>query len=321
MNRPMELYIWGGDWGLPSVDLDCLQVMAYAKFSGVPLQTTVTNNPFWTSNGSLPVFKHGTQVLSNFCEITAYLRKKNFSADFGLTPKQCAEIVAYTQLLKDQLYLGLQYVWWIDTKNYLELTRPWYSKALPFPFNYYYPGRYESEAKNHVEVLYDQYDDPSAIESYIYGEAEKCLTTLSIRLGDQEFFFGSHPTSFDAVVYAYLAPLLKAPFPKPVLQNYLKACTNLVKFVVRVTNRYFPYAAQEYEAKKSAEEGAKVKTTDPDDFPNRRRHQFIAGLFATAAMTSYALYTGLVQVAAKEEMTEKITDYEELFEAAENSED
>ena len=81
-------------------------------------------------------------------------------------------------------------------------------------------------------------------ELQIYAEAEKCLTTLSVRLGDQDFFFGSHPTSFDAVVYAYLAPLLKAPFPKPVLQNYLKACTNLVKFVVRVTNRYFPYAAQ-----------------------------------------------------------------------------
>jgi len=27
MNRPMELYIWGGDWGLPSVDLHCLEVM------------------------------------------------------------------------------------------------------------------------------------------------------------------------------------------------------------------------------------------------------------------------------------------------------
>lgn len=78
----------------------------------------------------------------------------------------------------------------------------------------------------------------------MYGEAEKCLTTLSVRLGDQEFFFGSHPTSLDATVYAFLAPLLKVPFPSPVLQNYLKACTNLVKFVVRITQRYFPYAIQ-----------------------------------------------------------------------------
>lgn len=53
----------------------------------------------------------------------------------------------------------------------------------------------------------------------------------------------------------------------------------------------------EYEAKKSAAGGAQEKTTDSEsDFPNRRRTQILAGLFATAAMTSYALSTGLLQV-------------------------
>lgn len=52
----------------------CLQ--AYAKFSGAPIQTCVTNNPFWTPKGRLPVFKHGKQVLSSFPEISAYLKRK-----------------------------------------------------------------------------------------------------------------------------------------------------------------------------------------------------------------------------------------------------
>lgn len=53
----------------------------------------------------------------------------------------------------------------------------------------------------------------------------------------------------------------------------------------------------EFEAKKSAAGGAQGKTTDSEsDFPNRRRTQILAGLFATAAMTSYALSTGLLQV-------------------------
>jgi len=78
----------------------------------------------------------------------------------------------------------------------------------------------------------------------VYREAERCLNTLSVRLGDEDFFFGSHPTSLDATVYAYLAPLLKVPFPSPALQNYLKSTSNLVKFVVRITQRYFPYSIQ-----------------------------------------------------------------------------
>ena len=78
----------------------------------------------------------------------------------------------------------------------------------------------------------------------VFREAERCLNTLSVRLGDEDFFFGSHPTSLDATVYAYLAPLLKVPFPSPALQNHLKSTSNLVKFVVRITQRYFPYSIQ-----------------------------------------------------------------------------
>ena len=27
MSRSMELEVWGGDWGLPSIDINCLQIM------------------------------------------------------------------------------------------------------------------------------------------------------------------------------------------------------------------------------------------------------------------------------------------------------
>lgn len=74
----------------------------------------------------------------------------------------------------------------------------------------------------------------------MFKEAEKCLNCLSNRLGDSHFFFGQYPCSLDAAVYGCLAPLLKAPFPSSLLQNHLKASTNLVKFIVRISQRYFP---------------------------------------------------------------------------------
>jgi hypothetical protein len=33
MNHPMELNIWRGDWGLPSVDLHCLEIMVGVSLS------------------------------------------------------------------------------------------------------------------------------------------------------------------------------------------------------------------------------------------------------------------------------------------------
>merc|ERR1712071_423619 len=65
------------------------------------------------------------------------------------------------------------------------------------------------------------------IETAVYKEAEECITLLATKLGEKDYFFGQSPCSLDAVVFAHLAPLLKAPLPSSVLQNHLKACTNL----------------------------------------------------------------------------------------------
>ena len=84
---------------------------------------------------------------------------------------------------------------------------------------------------------------------------------LARRLGDDLYFFGKSPSSLDALVYGHLAPLLKAPLPNPTLQNHLKACVNLVSFVVRITQNYFAETALEYEkvlSDKQAEEAARA---------------------------------------------------------------
>lgn len=73
------------------------------------------------------------------------------------------------------------------------------------------------------------------------NEAEKCLKTLSDRLGESEYFFGNRPSSFDAMVFAYLAPLVKAPFPNATLSNHVKGIANLSRFVARISQKNFRY--------------------------------------------------------------------------------
>lgn len=62
---------------------------------------------------------------------------------------------------------------------------------------------------------------------------------LSTKLGDKDYFYGQAPCSLDAVVFSHLAPLLKAPIPSAALQNHLKACPNLTRYVGRILQRYF----------------------------------------------------------------------------------
>ncbi|XP_025986876.1 metaxin-1 isoform X1 [Solenopsis invicta] len=291
----LQLDVWKGDWGLPSIDIECLQVLAYAKFSGVPLKVNLTSNPFRTPNGRLPLLRAGLRTLDTVKDILPYFRAKHIS-DCTLSDKHLADVIAYDSLLKEKLYPAFQFIWWIDKKNLDELVRPWYCKALSFPFNFYYPGKFERQAHALMQSLYPLEDNINVIENEVYSEAQKCLTLLSTRLGDREFFCGEQPSTLDAVIYSYLAPLLKAPLPNPVLQNHLKACTNLVKYVSRISQRYFENEYQTYEKHKAEKNVERGRRDSESEFPNKRRNQILAALVATLAMAGYALSTGIVEV-------------------------
>ena len=57
--------------------------------------------------------------------------------------------------------------------------------------------------------------------------------------------FLSSPTTLDAVVFAHLAVIWKAPLPNNKLFNYLQGYDNLCMFCGRILQRYFPQAQQE----------------------------------------------------------------------------
>lgn len=42
------------------------------------------------------------------------------------------------------------HTFWIDAKNYVEVTRKWYAEAMPFPLNFFLPGRMQ---RQHIERL------------------------------------------------------------------------------------------------------------------------------------------------------------------------
>lgn len=119
------------------------------------------------------------------------------------------------------------------------------------------------------------------------------MTLLSTSLGESNYFLDKGPTILDAIIYSYLAPLLKAPLPKKALQTHLKACTNLVAFVSRISEKYFAPEDTEYQAKVTAQN---IKKYSHNEFPNKRRNQIFAGVFTALLMTTYALSSGILEV-------------------------
>ncbi|XP_027461589.1 metaxin-3 isoform X2 [Zalophus californianus] len=210
MAAPLELSCWGGGWGLPSVHSESLVVMAYAKFSGAPLKVKVIDNTWRGSRGDVPILTTEDNIISQPAKILNFLRK--------------------------QLH-----TFWVESDNYFSVTRPWFASRIPFPLSLILPGRMSKGALN--RILLTRGEPPlyhlREVEAQIYRDAKECLNLLSNRLGTSQFFFGDTPSTLDAYVFGFLAPLYKVRFPKGQLQGHLQRLSNLCRFCDDILHSYF----------------------------------------------------------------------------------
>ncbi|XP_069483505.1 metaxin-3 isoform X3 [Ambystoma mexicanum] len=241
MATAMKLNCWGGDWGLPSVHPECLIVMAYARFACAPVKVDVVDHSWKSPDGVVPVLILESTSITQPVQILNYLRKQKYNADYDLSAKEGADTLAYIALLEEKLLPAMLHMFWVDADNYSSMTRPWFASRIPFPLSLYLPGKMSREALN--RILLTRGEPPlfsvRDVEGQIYKDAKECLNLLSYRLGTSQFFFGNTPTTLDAFVFGFLAPLYKVCFPKVQLQEHLKQLSNLCRFCDGILSGYF----------------------------------------------------------------------------------
>jgi metaxin len=130
--------------------------------------------------------------------------------------------------------------------------------------------------------------------------AKKCLNWISQKLESNKFFLGV-PSELDASIYAYLAVILHHTLPKNELQNHVKNCPNLVKYVENFTKNFAPeecFSSEDSTSKSKPKNGKKFHTgqEDEEDLGTKRRRQLFSALFAFISMSSYAIFSGIIQV-------------------------
>ncbi|XP_029919119.1 metaxin-1-like [Myripristis murdjan] len=296
MAAPLELYCWRGDWGLPSIDTECLTVLAYSKFAGAPLKIHKITNPWKSPTGTLPALKTREEgSISKPSNIIIHLRKQKYNADYDLSAKEGADTLAFVSLLEEKLLPALIYTQWVDSKNYVDVTRSWYAENISFPLNFFLPNRMQNQQLEKLRLVRgDPMLEPGEqLEKELYRDALECMTLLSQRLGSHKFFFGDFPSSLDAYVFGHLAPLLKIKLPNGKLQQHLNSLDNLRNFCSNILLLYFPSTGQDNSSHKTP---THADGSDFDSEPHLRRNQILSALFAFGAMLGYAILTGIVSI-------------------------
>ncbi|NP_001386168.1 metaxin-1 isoform 1 [Rattus norvegicus] len=295
MAAPMELFCWSGGWGLPSVDLDSLAVLTYTRFTCAPLKVHKISNPWQSPSGTLPALRTSSgKVITEPHKIITHLRKEKYNADYDLSARQGADTLAFISLLEEKLLPMLIHTFWIDAKNYVEVTRKWYAEAMPFPLNFFLPGRMQRRHMERLQLLCGEHrlESEEELEKELYQEARECLTLLSHRLGSRKFFFGDAPASLDAFVFSHLVLLLQAKLPSGKLQAHLRGLQNLCVYCTHILNLYFPRDATDVPPPPCQTPAG----PETEEEPYRRRTQILSVLAGLAAMVGYALLSGIVSI-------------------------
>uniref|UniRef100_A0A914E1T5 Metaxin n=1 Tax=Acrobeloides nanus TaxID=290746 RepID=A0A914E1T5_9BILA len=311
----MELFIWPSDFGLPSFDFECLQFMVASKLCAAPISFVPSRNPRISKSGTFPCFKNGNEQITDFEEFTEFLRnsKQDLVLDSDITESQRCEFDAYTSLLKQKLYPAMLHTFWLDQSNYGTVTNYWFSSHVMFPWNFYYIERWRRRAQTYVESI-------GRTETTIIRDAIQALNMLSSKLGDNKYFCGDKPCSLDALIFGYLAPLLKAPLPSDRLQLHLSSMPNLVRFVESIISIYLPlseeqirqqstekrlWSKRKMQAQKVAEElklrNQQKHNEEEQEKDSSYRDALLFGAFAIVLSVVFAVHTGIISVVREEE--------------------
>ncbi|XP_050296043.1 metaxin-3 [Anthonomus grandis grandis] len=260
-NDKFSLYIYDGDYGLPSMHVDCIKSLLYTSIAKVPLQIKLLNNIKLCTFYSGPYFVHKHLSFGAYSEIVPYINTLGYNLDFELNPKQKSESLALSNMVQMKLRGPLEYVFWLDQRNFEEFTRVWFTRALPWPLSIFYINRAKETAENLIQSMYATDCSMEIIRDNLSALTAECLSSLSARLGTLSYFHGDSPTSLDVIVYSYVAPLLKVPFPSNSISSLVSAWPNLVSFVKRIEAKYLPEVPKESKYLKHEEQ---TKTSDDD---------------------------------------------------------
>lgn len=200
--------------------------LAYDRASAIPSQAP---------NGKLPFINDHDEVISDSTFIRAHIeRKYGADLDAGLDARQRAQAWAIERLLEDHLYFAMVWFRWIDHDNFAKGPAHFADGA---PEAARAQLRRDMQARKAVELHAQGMGRHTPARIAELGA--RSIEALSQLLGDQAFLMGESPSGVDATAFGVLASV-STPFFDTPLRRMVEARPNLVAYVARMMQRYYP---------------------------------------------------------------------------------
>ena len=230
----LKVYHLPGAWGLPTVSPFCLKLDAWLRMTGIPHESITAATPFAGPKGKAPWIEEDGQKIGDSTFIIAHLMQRHgVDPDARLTPAQRGMAVAIQRLIDENLYWTMVHDRWMNDANWQQF-RDVVLGGLAVPLRRVLGPIARRGVKKQLEG--HGIGIHSAAEIAAIGRRD--VNALSDILGASEWFFGDTPSTIDAVAYAQLVNIWRAPFESEV-RRAIGQTPNLVAFIDRFAARYY----------------------------------------------------------------------------------
>jgi sorting and assembly machinery component 37 len=147
----MQLFVLGPAFGLPSIDAECNAAVALLRLYARDEYELV---PCHEQKERLPYLIDGQLRLHGFGNIARHLNDLNPNPrDAQLDTTQRANSIAVTSFLESNAQILLDISLFVGFENYRHVTRPAFTKILPWHANYIIPPQKRAAARSRTEHL------------------------------------------------------------------------------------------------------------------------------------------------------------------------
>ncbi len=231
----LTLYQFPPVWDLPNVSPFCLKMETYLRMTQIPYKSHYATNLRRSPKRKLPYIKDGNTVIADSSLIINYLKSTyGDPLDANLTPQENAQGLTLQRLIEEHLYWVMVYSRWVDPVGFTAVKQSFFAN-VPAWARWFVPTLAKRLAQR--QLYYSGMGRHSREETYEFGR--KDLAAISLILDDKPFILTNKPTSFDAILYGFLANILWVPYSNP-LREFVKQQANLVGFCERMKKLYYP---------------------------------------------------------------------------------
>ncbi|MEJ7728555.1 MAG: glutathione S-transferase family protein [Polyangiaceae bacterium] len=251
----IQLFQFPRMFAIPNLSPFCSKLETWLRIAGIPYDVIDTTDPRKGPRGKLPFIEdEGVRIADSSLIIDHLQKTRGVDPDASLDSQQRAVALVVQRTLEDHYAFVLAYTHLVRDQG-ARHTRSRFD-AVPAMVRPLVERLVTRQVKKLLWFQGTLRREDGEIMHAAIGDWTAVLRLMS----DGPYFFGSEPTTVDAIVFATLATSLLTPIESPI-RDFLSSQSRLTSYVEGMRSRFFPELAAAGDAVVSPAQAPRLRQT------------------------------------------------------------